>query len=171
MLSEKIQDALNQQVNMELHAYYTYLSMSAFFEDMGLKGFSAWMFQHAQEEMMHAMKIYNFVHTRRGRAKLMAIGAPRFEWESVIVAFEDALKHEEAVTASINKIVKLAREEGDYATDSFLQWFVDEQVEEEELVDDAIQKLKLVGDFKGGLFLLDKEMAGGQATGDGEEQL
>jgi ferritin len=168
MLSEKIQDALNQQVNMEFHAYYTYLSMSAFFEDMGLKGFAAWMFQHAQEEMMHAMKIYDFIHSRRGRVKLIAIGVPTFEWASVLEGFEDALKHEEAVTASINNIVKLAREEGDYATDSFLQWFVDEQVEEEELVDDAIQKLKLVGDFKGGLFLLDKEMAGGHATQGGE---
>lgn len=173
MLSEKIQEALNQQVNMEFHAYYTYLSMSAFFDDMGLKGFATWMFQHAEEEMMHAMKIYNFVQSRRGRSKLMAIGTPTFEWDSVLDAFEDALKHEEAVTASINNIVKLSREEGDYATDSFLQWFVDEQVEEEELVDDAIQKLKLVGDFKAGLFLLDKEMAAGHAGGGngGEEQV
>jgi ferritin len=168
MLSEKVQKALNQQVNMEMHAYYTYLSMSAFLDDMGLKGFAAWMFHHAEEEMMHAMKIYNFIHSRRGRVKLMVVAEPTYEWDSVLATFEDALKHEEAVTASINKIVKLAREEGDYATDSFLQWFVDEQVEEEEIVDDAIQKLKLVGDFKPGLFLLDKEMASGQAAEGGE---
>lgn len=170
MLSDKLQDALNAQINMELQAYYTYLSMSAYLEDAGLKGFAQWMFHHAEEEMMHAMKIYDYIHSRRGRVRLMALPDPRTEWDSVLDAFEDALHHEEAVTASIQKLVTLAREENDYATDSFLQWFVDEQVEEEEVVDEAIQKLKLIGDFKPGLYLLDREMeAGGGHEEEAEE--
>ena len=169
MLTETVQQALNEQINMELSAYYTYLSMSAYFEDIGLKGFAGWMFTHAQEEMQHAMKIYDFVHTRRGRVKLFAVAQPGHDWESPLAAFEDALKHEEKVTASINNIVQLARAEGDYATDSFMQWFVDEQVEEEEIVDDAIQKLKLIGDFKPGLYLLDQELASGVPADSGGE--
>lgn len=161
MLTENIEQALNNQVNMELNAYYTYLSMSAYFEDSGLKGFATWMRHHAEEEMMHAMKLYDFVHSRRGRVKLQALPTPAHEWASPLAAFEDAFEHERAVSISIDKMVKLAREEGDYATDSFLQWFVDEQVEEEEVVDDAIQKLKLMGDFSGGLYMLDRELAEG----------
>ncbi|GAB1421195.1 ferritin [Anaerolineales bacterium] len=156
-----IQKALNEQLNMELKAYYTYLSMSAFMEELGLKGFATWMFHHAQEEMEHAMRIYNYIQSRRGHIKLLAIPEPDEKWESVLAAFEAALGHEEAVTTAIHALVKLARQEHDYATESFLQWFVDEQVEEEEVVDDAIQKLKLVNDFKPGLYLLDKEMATG----------
>jgi len=166
MLSEKVQEALNQQINMELAAYYIYLSMSAYFDDKGLKGFASWMYNHSQEEMEHALKIYDFVQNRRGRVKLMALDAPAHEWESPLAAFEEALAHEEKVTKAINNLVQLAREEGDYATDSFLQWFVDEQVEEEELVDDAIQKLRLIGDFKPGLYLLDNELAGGGTDAD-----
>ncbi len=167
MIKDNVQEALNKQINMELQAHYTYLSMSAYFEDLGLSGFAQWMFHHAEEEMTHAMKIYDFIHTRRGRVKLMALPAPATEWDSVLAAFEDALKHEEAVTASIQELVTLSRAENDYATDSFLKWFVDEQVEEEEVVDAAIQKLKLIGDFKPGLYLLDREMA---ASEDAEEE-
>lgn len=170
MLAKKVQKALNEQINMELHAYYTYLSMAAYFESINLKGFAQWMFHHSEEEMMHAMKLYDFVHSRRGRVKLAAISEPAYEWESPLGAFEDALKHEMNVTASINQLVKLAREEGDYATDSFLKWFVDEQVEEEQIVDEAIQKLKLIGDFTPGLYLLDQELGSGAAAEAGGEE-
>ncbi|MFP4322327.1 MAG: ferritin [Anaerolineales bacterium] len=169
MFPASVQDALNKQINMEMGAYYTYLSMAAYFEDQGLKGFATWMYQHAEEEMVHAMKIYDYVHTRRGRVKLLALGEPPHEWASPLAAFEDALKHEEKVTKSINEIVRLARDEGDWATDSFLQWFVDEQVEEEEVVDEAIRKLKLIGDFSPGLYLLDREMEAGHAEEEGDE--
>lgn len=162
MLTPKVEKALNDQINMELKAYYTYLSMSAYFEDAGLKGFAQWMRHHAEEEMMHSMKLYDFVHSRRGRVLLQALPEPKNSWDSALAAFEDAFEHERAVSVSIDNIVKLAREEGDYATDSFLQWFVDEQVEEEEVVDDAIQKLKLIADFSGGLYMLDREM--GEST-------
>jgi ferritin len=167
MLTEKIQQALNDQLNAELQAYYTYLSVSAYFEDQNLKGFAAWMRNHSDEELMHAMKIYDFINARRGRVQLQAIPQPRIEWESALEAFEDALKHEQHVTHLINKLVELATQENDYATHSFLQWFVDEQVEEEAIVDDVIQDLKRVGDYGPGLFLLDRELGGGQAEPGG----
>ncbi|HLV37046.1 MAG TPA: ferritin [Spirillospora sp.] len=163
MLTAKTQQALNDQLNAELQAYYTYLSMSAYFEDQNLKGFAAWMRNHSNEEMMHAMKIYDFINERRGRVQLQTIPQPRIEWESALEAFEDALKHEQHVTHLINQLVELSMQENDYATHSFLQWFVDEQVEEEAVVDDVIQDLRRVGDYGPGLFLLDRELGGGQA--------
>lgn len=159
MFNKKIEDALNQQINMELQAYYTYLAASSFFEEMGLKGFADWMFHHAEEEMAHAMKIYHFVHSRRGSVSFFALDAPETNWETAQDVIESALAHEQKVTASIDNIVGLARAEKDYATDSFLQWFVDEQVEEEEVVDDLLQKLSFIGDFRPGLYLLDRELA------------
>ncbi len=168
MLKETVESALNQQINMELQAYYTYLAASAYFDEHALKGFAQWMYHHAQEEMQHAMKLYHFVHSRRGHVALFSLAAPKQDWGSADEVVRDALEHEQKVTASIDAIVKLARAEGDYATDSFLQWFVDEQVEEEEIVDELLQKLNLIGDFKPGLYLLDRELAGG-ATAEGEE--
>jgi ferritin len=159
MLTEKIQQALNDQLNAELTAYYTYLSVSAYFEDQNLKGFAAWMRNHSDEEMMHAMKFYDFINSRRGRVKLQAIPQPKNEWGSALEAFEDALQHEQHVTHLINKLVDLSIAESDHATNSFLQWFVDEQVEEEAVVDAVIQDLKRVGDYGPGLFLLDRELA------------
>lgn len=163
MMTPAIQDALNQQINMEMRAYATYLSMSAYFESLGLKGFAAWMYKQAQEEMVHALKIYQFIHSRRGRVKLLALPEPPYSWDSPLAALENTLEHEQKVTTAINQIVQTARKEADYATDSFLQWFVDEQVEEEELVDDVIQKLRLIGDFRPGLYLLDQELGGREA--------
>ncbi len=170
-MNEKVQAALNAQINMELSAFYTYLAMAAYFESEALPGFAAWMHHHADEEMTHAMRLYDFVHRRRGRVLLTAIGAPKTEWASTLDAMQAALGHEQKVTASINALVELSRAEGDHATASFLQWYVDEQVEEEEIVDAAIQKLRRIGDFGPGLYMLDKEMgepAGGEGVA-GEE--
>ena len=164
MLTDKMQTALNNQINMELSAYYTYLSMSAYFEAEGLQGFATWMYHHAEEEMMHAMKIYDFIHSRRGRVSLQALNAPAQTWDSALAAFEDALHHEQKVTTSIDDLVNMSNEEKDHATASFLQWFVDEQVEEEEVVDAVIQKLKLIKDFSAGLYLLDRELADSAAN-------
>ncbi len=166
-MNEKVQAALNAQINMELSAFYTYLSMAAYFESQALPGFAAWMHHHADEEMLHAMKIYDFVHRRRGRVLLTALGAPQTDWASPVDAMQAALGHEQKVTASINALVELSRREGDHATASFLQWYVDEQVEEEEIVDAAIQKLRRIGDFGPGLYMLDREM-GEQAGGEGQ---
>lgn len=168
-MNPKIETALNSQINLELHAFYTYLSMAAYFESRGLAGFAAWMRHHADEEMMHAMKIYDYIHTRRGTVTLHAIGQPSPTWKSALDAFEDAFKHERKVSIAIDELVNLAREERDHATNSFLQWFVDEQVEEEQVVDEVIQKLKLIGDFTGGLYLLDRELAQTSATPEADE--
>lgn len=168
-MNKKVEKALNEQVNMELGAYYTYLSMSSHFQSTGFPGFAAWMGHHASEEMVHAMKIYDYIHRRNGNVKLMKIDAPQHSWDSPLAAFEDAYKHERKVSTSIDNLVKLAREENDNATESFLQWFVDEQVEEEEIVSNAIDQLKLIGDFGPGLFLLDRELGAGASAGAGSE--
>ena len=160
MLSTRMQSAINDQINLELTAFYTYLSMSAFFESQGLNGFAQWMRHHAEEEMIHAMKLYDYVHARRGRVTLQPLAAPPADWPAPLAVFEDALKHEQKVTAAINHLVDLAREERDHATESMLNWFVDEQVEEEAVVDTAIQDLRRVADFGPGLFLLNRELGG-----------
>lgn len=160
MLKPAIQEALNNQINAEFQAFYTYLSMSAYFEAENLPGFAAWMHHHATEEQAHAMRIYNFVNERKGRIKLQALSQPRTEWSNAVEALEDALKHEEHVTDLINKLVDIAIKHSDHATNSFLQWFVDEQVEEENIVDNLLQDLKRIGDFGPGLFMLDRELAG-----------
>ncbi|MCC6614656.1 MAG: ferritin [Anaerolineae bacterium] len=167
MLNPKVQDALNAQINMELSAFYTYLSMSAYFTSENLLGIAAWMRHHADEEMVHAMKIYDFIHQRRGQVRLTALDGPKTSWSSAVEAVEDALHHEEKVTASIDRLVDLARQERDHASDSFLQWFVDEQVEEEAVVDEILQQLKRVADFPAGLFMLDRDLA---AHGGEEEE-
>jgi ferritin len=158
-LGEKIQDALNSQINMELGAFYTYLSAAAYFEAEGLSGLAAWMRHHADEEMIHAMKIYDFIHHSRGRVVLQAIPAPQHSWSSIQATFEAALEHEQRVTTSINALTDLAIAEHEHATESFLRWFIDEQVEEEKIVDEVLQKLKLISDFKPGLYMLDRELA------------
>ncbi len=158
--NQKVLTALNAQITMELGAFYTYLATCAYFEAGGLRGFAAWMRHHAEEEMKHAMKIYDFIHHRLGRVTLDTIAAPQQSWASAQAAFEAALEHEQKVTASINALFDLAVAEGDHATESFLKWFVDEQVEEEEIVDEVLQKLRLIGDFGPGLYMLDRELAG-----------
>lgn len=168
MLKTSVQDALNAQINMELSAFYTYLSMSAYFEAQNWQGFAAWVRHHAEEEMEHAMKIYDFVHARRGRVALTTLNTPVAEWSSTLAAIESALHHEERVSASIHALVDLARREGDHATESFLMWFVDEQVEEEQIVDEIVQKLKQIGDHAPSLYLLDRDL-GESAAGDEDE--
>jgi ferritin len=168
-MKENLLAALNHQINMEMSAYMTYMSMAAYFESEALPGLSAWMRHHAEEEMSHAMKIYDYIHRRRGRVTLMALSAPSTTWDNPTVAFEDALHHEQLVTASINKLLDLSHQERDHATSSFLQWFVDEQVEEEEVVDAALQKLKRIGDFGPGLYILDRELAQDAGSEDEDE--
>lgn len=158
MISEKMQEALNEQVNAELYSAYLYLSMQAFFESINLPGFAQWMRVQTQEELVHAMKIYNFVNERGGRVILKSIPEPPAEWESPLAAFEAAYEHEQKVTGLINNLVNLAIEEKDHATNSFLQWFVTEQVEEESSVDQVVQNLKMVDKAPGGIFLLDREL-------------
>lgn len=159
MLNKKIEQELNKQLNKELFSSYLYMSMSAYFQSVDLLGFANWMHIQAQEEMVHAEKFYNFINERNGRVVLEAIDRPQSEWESPLNAFKDSLKHEEFITASINDIVGISMEEKDYATQIFLQWFVTEQVEEEASVNEIINKLKLMKDAPGGIFMLDKELS------------
>jgi len=158
MLSEKMQDALNGQLNAELYSAYLYASMSAYFESINLRGFANWMRVQAQEEVVHAYRFYNFVNERGGRVVLGPVEGPPTEWDSPLAAFEAAYGHEQKVTGLINELVDLAVSEKDHATNNFLQWFVSEQVEEEASANEVVQKLNLVGEATGGLFMLDREM-------------
>lgn len=158
MIKEKIQDALKNQLNAELYSSYLYLSMSAHFESVSLKGFANWMRVQAQEELTHAMKFYDYIQERGGRVTLTSIDAPQTQWDSPLDVFEHVYKHEQKVTGLINDLVDLALSEADHATNNFLQWFVTEQVEEESSADEIIQKLKLVGEASGGLLMLDQEL-------------
>jgi ferritin len=163
MLSDRMEKALNGQVNAELYSSYLYLSMNAYFKSVNLDGFANWMYAQAQEELMHAMKIYDFINQRGGRTLLAAIEAPPDQWDSPLAVFEDTLKHEKKVTGLINSLVDIAMEERDHATQIFLQWFVTEQIEEEESVGNVLEQLKLLGDAKQGLFMMDRELATRQA--------
>jgi ferritin len=169
MLTEKMEAALNSQLNAELYSGYLYLSMNAYFKDLNLDGFANWMYAQAQEELMHAMKFYDFINRRGGRVKLAQIAEPPVEWGSPLDVFEETLKHEQKVTGLINNLVEIALEEHDHATQIFLQWFVTEQVEEEESVGGVLQQLKLLGEAQGGLFMIDRELAKRQMPSVAEE--
>jgi len=158
MLKERIEKALNDQVNAEVFSAYLYLSMSASFSEMNFSGFAQWMKVQATEEMVHAMKIYDFIIERGGRVTLTQIDTPETVWESPLAAFEAAYKHEQYVTSRINDLVDIAIEEKDHASNIFLQWFVTEQVEEEASADEIVQKLKLVGNQGNAIFMLDREL-------------
>jgi ferritin len=151
---------LNKQINMEMFSSYLYLSMSADFLDKNLTGFSAWMKVQAEEETVHAMKLFHYLGERGARIELEAIDAPKRAWGNPLEAFTEALAHEQKVTASIGKIVDLAREKKDHATDNFLQWFVKEQVEEEANADANVKKLGMAKDNTGALYMLDRELGG-----------
>lgn len=158
MLSEKMEKALNYQINREMYSAYLYLSMGAYFNSINLSGFANWMEIQAMEEMTHAKKFFDFVNERGGRVVLDAIEAPPKEWESALQAFEQVYQHETHVTSLINDLVKLSNEENDYASHTFLQWFVNEQVEEEATADEIVQNLKLVGGQGHGIFMIDREL-------------
>jgi ferritin len=159
MLSERITEALNKQINNEIYSAYLYLSMSAHSTFIGLKGFANWFMVQYQEELVHAMKIYDYINAQGGQVKLMAVAQPPTEFGSPLEMFEKTLEHEKFVTKCINDLVDLAIEEKDHASNIFLQWFVTEQIEEEANDNEIISKLKLVGKEVNGLFMIDKELA------------
>ena len=159
MISEKMQAAINAQINAELYSAYLYLSMSAYYQSLNLPGFANWMHVQAQEELVHADLFFNFMHARGGRVKVEPVAGPPVEWSSPPAPFEDAYQHEVGVTKRINALVSLALEERDYATNTFLDWFVNEQVEEEASADAVVRQLKLIGDDRSALFMIDRELA------------
>jgi ferritin len=162
VLSPKIEDAFNKQLNAELYSAYLYLSMSAYFESQNFAGMAHWMWIQAQEEFVHATKFFNFINDRDGRVLLAQIEAPQTEWDSPLDAFQGALAHEQEITRLINGLVDLSMAESDHAADTFLQWFVTEQVEEEATAKTIVDKLKLAGDNPVALLMLDGEL--GQRT-------
>ena len=158
MLNKKVEEAINAQINAEMWSAYLYLSMSAFFHANGNPGFAKWYDVQFKEEQDHAMILFNYVVSRGGVVKLQAIDAVPTEWKSPLDVVEATLAHEEKVTALINGLYKVAFEENDFATQSMLKWFIDEQVEEEDNARTIIDNLKMIEGNGYGLYMLDKEL-------------
>jgi ferritin len=158
MLSKKMANALNGQINAEIYSSYMYLAMSAWCEQAGLPGSANWMRQQAQEEMFHAMKLFNFVNERGSRVILEKVEKPPADWKSALDLFTATLAHERKVTGLFNDLTNLALDERDHASNIFLQWFISEQVEEEAGVGAILAKLTLIGKDSSGLFALDQEL-------------
>lgn len=153
-----MEGALNAQINAEFWSAYLYLSMSVHFEQEGLSGFAKWFKAQFDEEQEHAIKILEYVHARGGKVSLQPITKVTQSWKTPLAAFEDTLKHEKEVTKMIHGLVELSNSEKDYATASMLRWFVDEQVEEEDIAQKYVDALKFIGDDKMGTYLLNKEL-------------
>lgn len=159
MIHTKMEKAINEQINREYFSAYLYLSMSAHLANKGLPGFANWMRVQVEEETFHVNKFYNYVIERGGKVEFESIEKPKHEWDSLLELFEDALIHEKFISESINKLADVADEVKDRATLAFLQWFINEQVEEETNVQTVIDQLKLIGNEGNAMFLMDKEMA------------
>ena len=165
MLSPKVEEALNNQLQVELQSAYVYLGMAAHCETVSLEGFAKWLHKQAEEEYEHAMKFYNYINDREGRVELQALDAPPTKYASPLEVFEKALGHERSVTEKIDDLYDLVNNERDFASQAWLDWFVTEQVEEEKTVGLNVDKLKLIGDRGDGLFILDKELGSRAETG------
>ena len=159
MINQRLEKAINEQINAELYSAYLYLSMGAYFEEQGLEGFANWMRVQFEEEQFHGLKFFNYLAERGGRVLLAAIEQPATEWESPVAVFEEVLKHERHVTSLINNLIDISIEERDHATKSFLNWFIDEQVEEEAAAESLLNQLKLVEGDGRGLLMLDRELS------------
>ena len=158
MMSDKMKEAINYQINAELYSAYMYMSMSAWFDTIALPGFANWMHVQAKEETTHAMRFYNHMNERNAAIKLASIDGPPLEWKSPLDAFEAVYTHELKVTSLINDLVDLAIKDKDHASNAFLQWFINEQVEEESNAMQIVDKLKLIGEDRSGLFMMDQEL-------------
>ena len=159
MISKKMNQALNEQVNREMYSAYLYMAMSGYSMELGLKGFSNWFMVQYHEEMFHGMKIYEYIQRQGESVKLETIQKPPQKFESALDMFTQTLAHEQYITQSINDLMDLAVSKSDHATQIFLQWYVTEQVEEEENDNDIIARLKLIGNNPHGLLMLDRELS------------
>lgn len=158
-LSTNVEKALNDQITLELASAYAYLGMAAWFESTPFTGFASWMKKQSTEELDHASRIFEYVSERGGRISLGGLPAPKCDYQSALEAFKASQAHEQKVSASILAIYELAGAEKDYSTQSFLKWFLDEQVEEEKSVGDMVATLELIGDNRNGLFHIDHRAA------------
>ncbi len=159
MLNKEITEALNEQINKEIFSAYLYMAMSSYTNDLALKGFANWFMVQYHEEMFHAMKMYEYVQSQGESAVLKAIDEPQTTFDSPLDVFEKTLEHEQFVTSSINDLMNLAIEQKDHATKIFLEWYVTEQVEEEDTASDMIAQLKMIGDDPHALLMMDRELA------------
>jgi len=157
-ISKPMASAINKQITAEFSSAYLYLAMSAWFESENWKGSAHWMTKQANEEMSHAMKFFHYIVARGGTVELSGLPKPKGVWKSPLGAFSDAYTHEVEVTKMIDGLVVQAKKEGDTATESFLTWYIDEQVEEEENASEIVAKLEKIGDSKNGLFMLDHQL-------------
>jgi len=159
MLKKEITEALNEQINKEIFSAYLYMAMSSYTNDLALKGFANWFMVQYHEEMFHAMKMYEYIQSQGESVELKAIEAPQTTFESPLDVFEKTLEHEQVVTRSINDLMNLAIDQRDHATKIFLEWYVTEQVEEEDTASDMIAQLKMIGDDPHALLMMDRELA------------
>ena len=164
MIGKKMERAFNEQIKNELESAYLYFSMAAYFHSLGLDGMANWMRAQTIEEIVHAMKFFNHINERGGRMELPALSKPKKEWASPLEAFKDAYEHEKFITSTINELVELAEKEKDYPAKALLQWFVTEQVEEEDSTLKVVQMLERIGDSGNGLLMLDRELGKRKAT-------
>lgn len=159
MISKNMEKALNRQINLEMHSAYIYMGMSAHCANIGLKGCAVWFMSQYHEEMFHAMKQYEYLQSQGGEVLLTTIEPPMSGFTSLLDMFEKTLEHEQFMTKNVNGLMDLAIEEKDHATQIFMQWYVTEQVEEEDTVNEILAKLKLIGEDKNALLTIDKEMS------------
>ncbi len=158
MIKKEVLDAINEQINAEAYSAYMYLSMAAYFEDMGLSGFANWMKVQYQEESAHSIKFFNYLTERGGRVTLKAVAQVPVDFNGVVDVFEKTLAHEIHVTSLINNLIDVSIKASDHASQSFLKWFIDEQVEEEANVEKILQTLKLINGQGNGIFMMDREL-------------
>jgi ferritin len=158
MIGQRMQEAMNEQIMHETGSAYLYFSMAAYFHAKGVDGMAQWMKAQAQEEFGHALRFFNHINDRGGRIELLGIDKPQKEWDSPLAAFKAALEHEKFITGKIDELVKIAREENDNAAEIALQWFVTEQIEEEDSVSKVIDMLELIGESGHGLLMADREL-------------
>ncbi|TWU37839.1 Ferritin [Novipirellula aureliae] len=168
-MNKEIEAAFNDHLNAELHSSYLYLSMSNYFAAQSLSGMENWMRLQADEERAHGMKFIDFINERNGRVILQQIDTPKVEWKNALEAFQDSYDHECLISSKIDKLVDLATKHSDHAATAFLQWFVNEQVEEEAAAQAIVDKLRMIGDQPMGLFMIDAQLAGRKPEEDSNE--
>ncbi|MGC9100914.1 MAG: ferritin [Caldisericum sp.] len=159
MINSRLQDAINEQINREFFSAYLYLSMGQYFESKFLRGIAHWFYVQYKEELKHAEKFISFLNEKGGRVILKEIPAPKIEWNGALDVFNEAYNHEKFITSSIENIMKIAVEENDFSTQNLLNWFLDEQVEEEAQTLEIVKKIELVGEHGQALYMLDRELA------------
>jgi ferritin len=158
MLSEKLLKALNGQINAEFGSAYQYLAMAAYFDSVNLGGSARWMRRQSREEVSHAMKIFDFIHDRDGRVSLRAVAQPEGQFPSPLGVWETVLKQEQHVTGLIYALYRLASDEKDYATQTMLQWFIAEQVEEEKTAKSILEQVRMIGPSSSAIYFLDRHL-------------